>query len=139
MRQPGGHRSFATGRMAVPHRSTRLLMLLALLIYQPLGALHSAIDEQHLSGPTRSSQTTRHAGKLHDHAGHGHDSEPDHAHHEICDFCMLVGSAMPPPSGAAAPVPATWERPASHFAVAAIRPPKPVRVGHPVRAPPRSV
>jgi hypothetical protein len=124
--------------MAVPHRSTRLFMLLALLIYQPLGALHSAIDEEHLSGPTWSSQTTPHAGKLHDHAGHGHDSEPDHAHHEICDFCMLVGSGMPPPSAATAPPPA-WEAPDSRSAVEAIRPQKPVRVGHPVRAPPRSI
>jgi hypothetical protein len=113
-------------------------MLLALLIYQPLAALHSAIDEEHLSGSTRSSQTALQAGELHDHAGHGHDSEPGHAHHEICDFCMLVGSAMPPPSAATTPVPA-WECPASQVAVEAIRPQKPLRVGDPVRAPPRSV
>jgi hypothetical protein len=138
MRQPDRHRSFAAGRTAARHRFARMVMLLALLIYQPLGALHSAIDEEHLSGPTRSSHGAPHFGKLHDHAGHGHDSEPDHADHEICDFCMLVGSAMPPPSAATAPVPA-WERPGIHFAVEAIRPLKPVRVGHPVRAPPRSI
>ena len=138
MRQRDRHRSFAAGRIAARHRFTRLLMLLALLIYQPLGALHSAIDEKHLAGPTRSSQTTPRFGKLHDHAGHGHDSGPDHAHHEICDFCMLIGSAMPPPSAATAPAP-VWGRPGSRFAVEAIRPQKPVRVGHPVRAPPRSI
>lgn len=138
MRQPDGCRSFAGARTAARHRFTRMVMLLALLSYQPLAALHSATDEEHLLGATSPSWTAPHSGKLHDHVGHGHGSEPDHAHHEICDFCMLVGSAMPPPSAVTPPVPA-WERPGSHFAVEAIRPLKPVRIGHPVRAPPRSV
>ena len=138
MRQPDRHRSFAADRTAARHRFARLVMLLALLIYQPLEALHSAIDKEHLSGPIRSSRTAPHFGKPHDHAGHGHGSEPDQAPHEICDFCMLVGSALPPPSAATAPVPA-WERPTSHVAVEAITPQKPVCVGHSVRAPPRGV
>jgi hypothetical protein len=138
MRQPDRHRSFAAGRTAARHRFARLVMLLALLIYQPLEALHSALDEEHLSGPTRWSHAAPHFDKLHDHAGHDHDSEPNHAHHQICDFCMLVGSALPPLSAATPLVPA-WERTASHFGVESIRPQRPLRVGHPVRAPPRSV
>src|SRR5919106_278071 len=102
MRQPDRRRDFAGARTAARHHSTRLFMLLALLIYQPLAALHSATDKEHLVGPTSSSQTAHHSGKLHDHADHEHDSEPNHAHHQICDFCMLVGSALPPLSAATA-------------------------------------
>ena len=138
MRQPDRRRSFRGARTAARHRFTRLFMLLALLIYQPLAALHSATDKEHLLGPTSSSHTAHHSGKLHDHADHEHDSEPDHAHHQICDFCILAGSALAPLSAATALVP-TWERPDSHFAVDSIAQQKPLLVGHPVRAPPRSV
>jgi hypothetical protein len=136
MRRPDWHRRSAPRRSAAPRRLARLALLLPLLLHQPQEALHAALDEEHLAGHAASSHAAASAGKLHGHAGDGHDSGPEHP--EICDFCLLFGSALAPPGAAARPEP-DWQTPAARSAVEAIRRQTPVRVGHPVRAPPRSI
>ena len=124
----------AVGRLA------RLFALIAVVIYQPLAALHFATSEEHIVNAATWIAVAHHAGHSHDQAGRGQasDPKPHHGDHQACDFCVLVGTAVPPLPAAPALVSA-WHIPASQFAARAVRPEERLRIRHPVRAPPRIV
>ena len=138
MRLATRQRGSAAGRVWARGRVARLLVLLALLGYQPRAVLHAAADEVHLVRPTGSSESAYRAGEPHGHAAPEHDFAPDHARNQICAFCILAGSALTPPSAATAHA-TTWASAASRFVCEAIRPQRPARIDHRVRAPPRGV
>lgn len=131
MRQPGRHK--ASGGAAIG-RLARLCALVAILIYQPLAALHFATDEAHLLKAAASFQVAALGGDAHGRTGHSH---PDHAD-DLCDFCILAGASLPPLPAAPAHGAAEPSR-ASQPPSGTVRADKRLRVGHPVRAPPRTV
>jgi hypothetical protein len=130
----------AAGRMAGLHRFARLLALLAIVIYQPLAALHFATDEAHLSNAEISIQVAQHARHAHDHDGQPHraQSQPHHPDHQLCGFCVMARVSLLS-SGASTALGWATDTLASNFPVQKIRAPKRLRFGHPVRAPPRTV
>lgn len=107
-----------------------------MLLNQPLAAIHAATDEEHLS------HTAAHAALLaeaaHDDAGHRHDgsSHPDSLHHQTCQVCPLVGTALAPLGSAKAANTSDRHHATGPVAIQATKTEKRLRVGDPVRAPP---
>jgi hypothetical protein len=131
-----------TTRTAGFHRLGRLLALLAMLLNQPLAAMHAANDEKHLFHA--GVHTAHLAGATHDDAGqqhgghkHGGPAHPDNLHHQTCQVCPLVGSALPPPGLAKITNASAWRHATGPAAIQATKTEKRLRVGDPVRAPPR--
>ncbi len=120
------------------HRLARLLATLAMLLNQPLAAIHAATDEGHLSH--RAAHAVHPAEATHDSAGqrHGGPSHPDDLHHQACQVCPLVGAALQPPGSAKITNASGWHHLAGPAVIQATKPEKRLRVGGPVRAPPRN-
>lgn len=125
----------AAGRVAGFHRCARLLALVAMVLYQPLAAIHAATDQAHITGAAPSIHVA-HAGHTHDAIGHTHDGHLPPAHSDaLCEFCLFSGAAL-------APLPAVplhgpeWTLPRHQLAADAVRPRERLHVANPARAPP---
>lgn len=120
-------------------RFAQLCALLAIILYQPLAALHFATDEAHLANAATSIHVAHRGHQPQaDHHGGGDQPQPDHHDQQLCTFCVLAGvsllSAMVSPAlGWAA------DAPSGPFALPPIRAEKRLRIGQPVRAPPLTV
>jgi hypothetical protein len=121
--------------MAGFHRLARLLALAAMLLNQPLAAVHAATDEEHFTHATASPVDA--AGAPHDHAGHRHDGppHPGDLHEQTCQVCPLVGSALAPSGSTTLANGSAWHHTAGP-AIQARTTHRRLRVGDPARAPP---
>jgi hypothetical protein len=82
------------------HRLARLLATLAMLLNQPLAAVHAATDEAHLCPTAPPTRSTRRGHRKTMQATPRGPSHPDDLHHQTCQVCPLVGSALLPPGSA---------------------------------------
>jgi hypothetical protein len=138
MSNPGRHTTIPRKRTAGFHRLARLLSLVAMLLNQPLAAIHAATDEDHLSHGT--PHTVHLAEGTHEGSGHQHGAppHPESLHHQTCQVCPLVGAALQPPGLAKITNPSGWHHLDGPAVIQASKPEKRLRVGGPVRAPPRN-
>jgi hypothetical protein len=119
------------------YRLARLLALLAILLNQPLTAIHAATDEAHLFHGASQTAHIAHASREdadHDHDGHSH---PDSFHHLTCQVCPLVGSGLLPLGSATIACGSSWHHVAGAAVIQASKTEKPLRAADRVRAPPR--
>ena len=117
------------------HRAARLLALVAIVLYQPLAAIHAATDEAHIAGAAISTHGA-HAGHGHGAVGHTPGSHHSPAHSDaLCEFCLLSGPALAPLAAVPLHGPA-WPLPRHCMAAEAVPLRERLHVANPVRAPP---
>jgi hypothetical protein len=135
MRKPVRHSTSPRKRTAGFHRLARLLALVAMLLNQPLAAVHAVTDEAHLAhGVAHPAHV---AGTPQDDAGHRHEvpPHPDDLHQQTCQVCLLVGSALLPSGSVKLANAEIWHYTAGP-AIQARKTERRLRVGDPARAPP---
>jgi hypothetical protein len=118
------------------HRLAHFLALMAMLLNQPLTAIHAATDEKHF---LHAMAQAAHLGGTTHHHGHQHEGQPhpDYLHEQTCQVCPLVGSTLAPPGAAIMANTLGWHHAAGPAAVRAARVERRLRAGDRVRAPPR--